>query len=220
MRNGNPARFFRIVDEIPLHEEGCFIPDNFNGVFIRTNRSVGAEPVKFASNAIFLWNVERLFDIQRGEGNVVRDTDGKFIALENIQDPANLGAVCRTAEALGIKGAILYSCCDRYSPKSQRAAMGSLLRLPIFESSDLCADIEYLRSKGMKVYATSPDSSSAKITEISMDGGVVCVIGNEGNGVSEEVFSLCEKVTIPMKGNAESLNASMAAAITMWEMMR
>ena len=53
-----------------------------------------------------------------------------------------------------------------------------------------------------------------------MDGGVVCVIGNEGNGVSEEVFSLCEKVTIPMKGNAESLNASMAAAITMWEMMR
>lgn len=148
------------------------------------------------------------------------DTDGKFIALENIQDPANLGAVCRTAEALGIKGAILYSCCDRYSPKSQRAAMGSLLRLPVFESTDLCADIEYLRSKGMKVYATSPDSSSAKITEISMDGGVVCVIGNEGNGVSEEVFSLCEKVTIPMKGNAESLNASMAAAITMWEMMR
>lgn len=148
------------------------------------------------------------------------DFSGKYIALENIQDPANLGAVCRTAEALGIKGAILYSCCDRYSPKSQRAAMGSLLRLPVYESDDLCADIGFLKSKGMKLYATSPDSSAQKITELSMDGGVVCVIGNEGNGVSDAVFSLCEKVTIPMQGNAESLNASMAAAIAMWEMMR
>ena len=148
------------------------------------------------------------------------DTEGKYIALENIQDPANLGAICRTAEALGIKGAILYGCCDRYSPKSQRAAMGSLLRLPVFESTDLCKDIELLKEKGMKIYATSPDSSAEKITEVSMSGGVICVIGNEGNGVSDEVFSLCRKVTVPMQGNAESLNASMAAAIIMWEMMR
>ncbi len=148
------------------------------------------------------------------------DFEGKYIALENIQDPANLGAVCRTAEALGINGAILCGCCDCYSPKSQRAAMGSLLRLPVFESDDLCRDIGFLKEKGMAVYATSPDSSAEKITEISMDGGVICVIGNEGNGVSDEVFSLCRRVTIPMQGNAESLNASMAAAITMWEMMR
>ncbi len=148
------------------------------------------------------------------------DMGGKYIALENIQDPANLGAICRTAEALGIKGAIVCGCCDRYSPKSQRAAMGSLLRLPVFESTDLCGDIELLKEKGMKVFATSPDPSAEKITEVPMDGGVVCVIGNEGNGVSEDVFSICRKVTIPMQGNAESLNASMAAAITMWEMMR
>ncbi|MBR5438078.1 MAG: RNA methyltransferase [Clostridia bacterium] len=148
------------------------------------------------------------------------DTEGKYIALENIQDPSNLGAICRTAEALGIRGALLYGCCDRYSPKSQRAAMGSLLRLPVFEGEDICADIENFKEKGMRVYATSPDSSAEKITSIPMNGGVICVIGNEGNGVSDAVFSLCEKVTIPMKGNAESLNASMAAAITMWEMMR
>lgn len=148
------------------------------------------------------------------------DADSKYIALENIQDPANLGAICRTAEALGIKGAVLYGCCDRYSPKSQRAAMGSLLRLPVIESEDLCSDIKKLKNMGVKVYATSPDSGAEKITEVSMEGGVICVIGNEGNGVSDEVFSLCEKVTVPMKGNAESLNASMAAAITMWEMMR
>lgn len=148
------------------------------------------------------------------------DSEGKYIALENIQDPANLGAICRTAEALGIKGAILCGCCDRYSPKSQRAAMGSLLRLPVFETDDLPREIEALKKRGMKVYATSPDSSARKITEAPMDGGVVCIIGNEGNGVSERVFALCERVTVPMQGNAESLNASMAAAITMWEMMR
>ena len=147
-------------------------------------------------------------------------TDGKYIVLENIQDPANLGAICRTAEALGIDGAILCGCCDRYSPKSQRAAMGSLLRLSITECESLPGLLVSLKEKGMKVYATTPDADALSITDCDMSGGVIAVIGNEGNGVSQEVFSVCTKVTIPMLGRAESLNASMAAAITMWEMMR
>ena len=98
--------------------------------------------------------------------------------------------------------------------------MGSLLRLPVYESNNLVSDLVSLKEKGMKIYATSPDEKSLKITEASMSGGVVCIIGNEGNGVSDEVFAVTEKITIPMLGNAESLNASMAAAITMWEMMR
>ena len=146
--------------------------------------------------------------------------DGKYIALENIQDPSNLGAICRTAEALGINGAILSGCCDRYSPKVQRSAMGSLLRLDIIDCEDLKEYLLELKSKGMKLYATTPDDSAEKITMCDMSGGAVAVIGNEGNGVTEDVFSVCEKVTIPMLGRAESLNASMAAAITMWEMMR
>lgn len=146
--------------------------------------------------------------------------DGKYIALENIQDPSNLGAIARTAEALGIDGAILCGCCDRFSPKSQRAAMGSLLRLNVIECENLCELLSQLKDKGMKLYATTPDESAEKITCCDMSGGAVAVIGNEGNGVSDEVFSLCERVTIPMLGRAESLNASMAAAITMWEMIR
>lgn len=146
--------------------------------------------------------------------------DGKYIALENIQDPSNLGAICRTAEALGIKGAILSGCCDRYSPKVQRSAMGSLLRLNIIDCDNLRDFLLELGKKGMKLYATTPDERAVKITDCDMSGGVVAVIGNEGNGVTDEVFSACEKVTIPMLGRAESLNASMAAAITMWEIMR
>lgn len=145
---------------------------------------------------------------------------GKYIALENIQDPSNLGAIARTGEALGIDGAIISGCCDRFSPKSQRASMGSLLRLNIIEVDDLCSCLSELREKDFKLYATTPDGKATKITDCDMEGSVVAVIGNEGNGVSDEVFDICQKVTIPMLGRAESLNASMAAAITMWEMMR
>ena len=148
------------------------------------------------------------------------DFSGKYIALENVQDPANLGAVARTAEALGISGIIAEGGCDIYSPKAQRAAMGSLLRLPVIRCESLSEILGYLGGKGMKLYATTPDASAEKITDSDMSEGVVAVIGNEANGVSEEVFSLCRKVTIPMLGRAESLNASMAAAITMWEMVR
>ena len=148
------------------------------------------------------------------------DFTGKYIALENIQDPANLGAVCRTAEALGISGVIAEGGCDIYSPKAQRAAMGSLLRLPVIRCEDLAETLCYLGENGMKLYATTPDFDAEKITLCDMSGGVVSVIGNEANGVSDEIFELCQKVTIPMLGRAESLNASMAAAITMWEMMR
>ena len=157
---------------------------------------------------------------KKRETNHEIDVSGKYIALENVQDPANFGAVCRTAEALGIKGAITSGCCDLYNPKTQRAAMGSALRLPIIETDDLSGFLSSLADKGMKLYATTPRSDAMKITEISFDGGAVAVIGNEGNGVTDEIFSLCEKITIPMGGRAESLNASMAAAITMWEMMR
>ncbi len=148
------------------------------------------------------------------------DYCGKYIALENIQDPSNFGAICRTAEALGIKGAIISGCCDIYNPKTQRAAMGSALRLPVIETHDLSITLSELKKKGMKLYATTPRSDADKVTAVSFEGGAVAVIGNEGNGVSDGIFALCRKVTIPMGGRAESLNASMAAAITMWEMMR
>ena len=143
------------------------------------------------------------------------DSDGVYLALDRVQDPANLGAVIRTAEALGLSGAILYSCCDVYNPKAQRAAMGSLLRLPLMETDDLAAFCSEKLQSGVRVLATTPDASAKKLTELAIRGGVIAVIGNEANGVSTALLELCEPVTIPMNGRAESLNASMAAAITM-----
>lgn len=147
--------------------------------------------------------------------------DQKYIALENLQDPSNLGATIRTAEALGIFGAILSGCVDIYNPKALRASMGSLLRFPIILSDDLEATLCMCRSEGMKVLATVPDREAKSITGIEMSDGIVAIIGNEGNGISNNIKNIAtDVVTIPMLGRAESLNASTAAAIAMWEMMR
>ncbi len=145
----------------------------------------------------------------------------KYVALDNLQDPSNLGAIIRTAEALGINGAICHNCCDIYNPTALRASMGSILRLPVILSDNLASDIEIAKSKGFSFYATVPDSNAEDITEIDFSASSVIIIGNEGNGISEPVKTAANKlVTINMLGRAESLNASMAGAIAMWEMLR
>lgn len=147
------------------------------------------------------------------------DKNGKYIALENVADPSNLGAVSRTAEALGVNGIILSSDgCDPYSPKALRASMGTLLRVPVFvtESFD-----ETLKSTGLKRYACVVDKTAESIKEQSFENGSVVMIGNEANGLTDSAKQSADVlVTIPMTGRAESLNAAAAAAIAMWEMMK
>lgn len=145
----------------------------------------------------------------------------KLIALENIQDPANLGAIARTAEALGIEGAVLCGCCDIYNPKAQRAAMGSLLRLPILSVENMPEALKNFEGRGYTTLVSTPNEKAADITQCNLGEKTVCVIGNEGNGVTEKTANAAmQLVRVPMKGRAESLNASMAAAIIMWELMR
>lgn len=146
--------------------------------------------------------------------------NGIYIALENVQTPANLGAVARTAEALGLDGIVVSGGCDIYNPKALRAAMGSLLRLDVISVDDMASFLIGCSEKGMKTYAAVPDSNALPVTEIDKSGGIICAVGNEGNGLSSEVISACLPITIPMKGRAESLNAASAASVIMWEMVR
>lgn len=149
------------------------------------------------------------------------DYGGKYLALENLQDPSNLGAVSRTVEALGLSGLIISGGCDVYNPKAMRAAMGSLLRIPLVETDNLTSLIEIAKSNGMRTYASVPRKDASDIRSVSLDGGVIICVGNEGSGLSEETIDVCtESVTIPMGGRAESFNASAAAAILAWELMR
>ena len=145
----------------------------------------------------------------------------KAIALDNVQDPSNVGAIIRSAEALGIDSVIVYSGCDVYNPKAIRASMGSVLRMNTIKTDNLTQLIKDLSSGGFATYATVPDSRATKITDIDFSGKTLCVIGNEANGVEDGIKAVCDSlVTIPMLGRAESLNASVAASITMWEMLR
>jgi len=148
------------------------------------------------------------------EGRGVR----KYIALENIQDPGNLGAVARTAEALGIDGLLLCGGCDAFHPKALRASMGALLRLPVTQTDDLPAA---LRDSALPCYAAVPDRDARSILDCDFTQGGVIVIGSEAHGLSQEAIDACQhKITVPMPGGADSLNAAAAAAILMWEMVR
>lgn len=146
--------------------------------------------------------------------------NGKYIAFENLQNPDNLGAAARTAEALGLDGLIVSGGCDVCNPKALRASMGSLFRLNVILSPDLSKTLIFLRDNGMSTYAAVVRDADTFVNTMDVSGGIVCAVGNEGNGLSEKVISSCmKKMTIPMKGRAESLNASQAATIIMWEMM-
>ena len=147
---------------------------------------------------------------------------GRWIAFERISDPANLGAAARTAEALGFGGILLSRTgVDPYSPKSLRASMGALLRLPVVVAPDFNEEIKALKEKGFTVTGTVVDSDALKINQISFSENEITVIGNEANGLSDQMKDICDRlVTIPMAGRAESLNAAAAAAIVMWEIMR
>lgn len=147
-------------------------------------------------------------------------SNGKFLALENIQDPSNLGTILRTAEALGVSGVILTDdCCDIYSPKVVRGSMGAVFRLPFIAVESMKDYIE--NNNHINFYASVVDNGAEKLTDFRFEEPCVLLIGNEGNGLKKSTVDLCdEKLTIPMNGRAESLNASAAAAILIWEMVK
>ena len=157
-------------------------------------------------------NSERLATIKKN----------RVVILSSLQDPGNIGTIVRTAEAFGVDMMVMSADCpDLYSPKTLRATMGGVFRMPILVTDDLVGEIAALRRQGAAVYAAALHEQSRKITEIDFSHPSAIVIGNEGNGLSDEVIKACTcPVIIPMAGRAESLNAAVAATVAMWEMCR
>lgn len=147
---------------------------------------------------------------------------GSYICCENISDPGNLGTILRTAEALGLSGAILSKdCCDVFSPKVIRGSMGSVFRLPLFFSDNLTVTFTLLNKQGMKTYGAVLSHQATPALNINFKSGSIIAIGNEAKGLSQSLIDSCtEQITLPMKGKAESLNAAIAAGILMWELTR
>ncbi len=158
-----------------------------------------------------------LCEIPKYDIDIIKN-GGKYVGLENIQDPSNLGAISRTAEAFGLDGMIISGGCDPYSSKSLRASMGALLRIPIILTHE---PVNLFKNFGITTYAAVVDKDEKKLNEVVFDKNSAVIIGNEANGLLEQTADACDvKITIPMSGRAESLNAGVAAAVIMWEMCK
>ncbi len=151
-----------------------------------------------------------------------KPADGpRLLALDGVQDPGNVGTIIRTADAAGFNG-ILFSreCADLFSPKVLRATMGSIFRLGFSFPPSLQESLEALKKKGCSVLSSQLDGEPFYERD-KVSPSFVLVIGNEGNGVSDEVKAVAtHHLCLPMRGGAESLNAAVAAGIMMYDLTR
>ena len=144
----------------------------------------------------------------------------RYLLLDGVQDPGNVGTLWRTADAFGADGLILCGgCADPWSPKTVRATMGAVFRLPVYECS-LEEAAGRLAQAGVPLYAAALREDTVDVRAVPLDRAAV-VIGSEGRGVSQEALERCWKtVKIPMRDRCESLNAAVAASVALWEMAR
>ena len=147
-------------------------------------------------------------------------TGRRYLVLDGVQDPGNVGTIWRTADAFGADGLFLLpGCADPFSPKTVRASMGACFRLPVWETSleDLAAA---LGRAELPLYGTALRADTVDVREMDLSRCAV-VIGSEGRGAAPETLARCAgTVKIPMRPRCESLNAAVAAAVALWEMAR
>ncbi len=144
----------------------------------------------------------------------------KIIMLSSLRDPSNIGAVLRSAAAFGVETVICSSdCADVYQSKTVRAAMGALFRTQILYCECLPDVIRVLRESGRRVMAAELTDRAVSLDNLSFTSEDIVVIGNEGHGIAPEVSQACDNsVYLPISSTTESLNASVAASIFLWEM--
>lgn len=150
--------------------------------------------------------------------------DGKaplLMVLDNLQDPGNLGTILRAGEAAGVTGVIMSrDCVDVYNPKVIRSTMGSVYRMPFAYVEDLVGTVNAMRKNGIHTYAAHLKGKNS-YEEEDYTCGTAFLIGNEGNGLRDEVADAAEiYVKIPMCGEVESLNAAVASSVLMFEAAR
>ena len=144
-----------------------------------------------------------------------------FIILEDIQDPGNLGTIFRTAEAAGADGVIMSSwTADIYNPKTIRSTMGSVYRVPFFHVDQMEEAVRRLQKAGVAVYAAHLGGTAA-YDACDYQKSTAFLIGNEAKGLREETAACADaRITIPMAGKVESLNAAVASSILLFEAAR
>ena len=159
--------------------------------------------------------------IEKNNSNVEIDcTQDIIVALDDVQDPGNLGTILRTVDSIGLTQILVSKgTADSYNPKVVRSTMGAIFRIKIIECEDLEKTLKEIKKHKFKVVVTSLQTENS-IYEINYNKKVI-VIGNEAKGVEKNIQELAdEKIKIPMLGKTESLNASVATGIVLYEYVR
>ena len=150
----------------------------------------------------------------------IDDKQDIILALDDIQDPGNLGTILRTADSIGLTQILVSKgTADCYNPKVVRSTMGAIFRVKIIECEDLVKTLKEIKKHKFEIVVSSLQTDNS-IYDINYHKKVI-VIGNEANGVKKEIQDLADKkVKIPMLGKTESLNASVATGIILYEYIR
>ena len=189
------------------------LPDAVRVVQVPVDVMESVSPMKSPQGALFVCEVPtRSLPEQL--------TGCRYLVLDGVQDPGNVGTIWRTADALGADGVLLLDgCADPWSAKTVRSTMGACFRLPVYElTREQLAD--RTQGSGLPLYATALLDDTVDLRAADLRRCAV-VIGSEGRGVSREVLDLCDQtMKIPMRDRCESLNAAAAAAVVLWEMAR
>lgn len=184
------------------------VPEHVRLVRVPQDVMESISPMQTPQGALFLCRLPEKKDFQPEPG---------MLLLDGIQDPGNLGTILRTADALGVKVALLEGCADPYSHKTVRASMGAVFRSePMIttwqEAQAACAEA------GIPVAVTALTERAKDLRQAAL-GKMAVVIGSEGQGVRQEILDAADgELIIPMNPECESLNAAIAAAIVMWQM--
>lgn len=140
----------------------------------------------------------------------------RYLLLDGVQDPGNVGTMLRTADAFGWTVFLLPGCADLNNPKTVRAAMGVHFRRAVYRDT-LSHAASLMKAASIPLYATALAEDTADLRSVDLSRCAV-IIGSEGRGVSAEALALCERtLKIPMEETCESLNAAAAAAVVLWE---
>ncbi len=216
---------FDMGEEKPSGKEGAALSDK-----LYTVKQSGRALVEIVKTDIF----NKMCDTKTPQGilcvvsmpeyhldEMLETDEGLFLILEDIQDPGNLGTIVRSGEGAGLSGIIMSShTVDIFNPKTIRATMGSIYRVPFIYTDDLADAVRTVKNAGIKTYAAHLAGKTAYDKE-NYRGASAFLIGNEGNGLSRETADLADLyVRIPMLGEVESLNAGVAAALFMYEAAR
>lgn len=190
-----------------------------DGVFEKISEEKSPEGV--ISVAKYIDKLQKIVTIYNSENFFPAEKE-RIVLLESVRDPSNVGAIIRSAAALGVDRLIMSAdCADIYHPKAVRASMGAVFNQRIDRVASLPEAISALQSRGCCIYAAALDESAERLGDFAINPTDCVVIGNEGHGLTSEVIDACDKkVFIPMTARAESFNAAVAASLLMWEFTR